>query len=268
MALAALFLLSAAARADETLDRELCAAIAKGAADDVRAVLAKGGNAGGTCVKPQIPGVPDSMLKTALFASYNAIDKRQAADIVETLIDAGADVNVKDVKGNPSLFRDMDVATAKVLLAHGADVNARDRVEGKVALDELPSALNVSGYTERTSAGIARLLIDHGADVNARDNAGLTPIYYAVDGCDVMLVSVLIAHGAKVDVAYKAGVDPSIGEEEIFWHSMDTVDEHLVESGRILTLLDVLKFTVSPCQKTQRRKIENILHTHGVGRKK
>ena len=58
---------------------------------------------------------------------------------------------------------------AHVLLAHGADVNARDESE------ETP--MHSAAYYN--SLEVAQVLLAHGADVNARTNIGNTPVAWA-----------------------------------------------------------------------------------------
>jgi ankyrin repeat protein len=85
--------------------------------------------------------------------------------------------------------RQNDAASAKLLLAAGANVN-----------DTAPagtSALVVAVHSD--SANVAALLLDAGADVNA-DGAGYTALHAAVLRGNLGMVKALLAHGARPDV--------------------------------------------------------------------
>ena len=89
-------------------------------------------------------------------------------EIVQLLLDKGADVNAKKTDGVTALMvasRDGHQEVVKLLLDKGADVNAK-RTDGVTAL----MAVSASGYIE-----IAQSLLANGADVNAKDN-GVTAL--------------------------------------------------------------------------------------------
>jgi ankyrin repeat protein len=84
---------------------------------------------------------------------------------------------------------------AELILAHGADVNA------KVVLDYTP--LHHAASEDNTE--LTALLLAHGADVNARDNLGWTPLHIAHYKDESEL---LLAHGADVNAKDKEGKTP------------------------------------------------------------
>ena len=93
---------------------------------------------------------------------------------VKALLDAGADVNLASreaMKVTPlasaSAARQLEIA--RLLIAHGADVNAR------AASDFTP--LHESAASGKLD--FAQLLLEHGADVNAKTTDGKTPLDYA-----------------------------------------------------------------------------------------
>ena len=105
------------------------------------------------------------------------------AEMVQKLIEYGADVNAKDTKqktplhlaskanryfdiyfNNPDFF-----STHQLLLEHGADVDAR-------AVDHSTPLYHAS---RSQNPEVVCLLLDHGADVNARDKYSWTPLRHA-----------------------------------------------------------------------------------------
>lgn len=131
---------------------------------------------------------PDSPLLDAAAVGHSGIIRR--------LLDAGADVNL--VSGGWFTLEEtaLDAAAAEgyldvveLLLAHGADVRARDSV-GTTCVDVatgLSSHVRDSSQkawicTARRTPDIIRTLVRHGADVNARDQFGSTALHTAVWG--------------------------------------------------------------------------------------
>ena len=95
-------------------------------------------------------------------------------EIVDALLDAGADVNLasrESMKVAPlaSASAAGQYEIGKKLIAHGANVNTR------ASNDFTP--LHESAASGRLE--FATLLLDHGADVNAKTTDGKTPLDYA-----------------------------------------------------------------------------------------
>ena len=95
---------------------------------------------------------------------------------VKALLDAGADVNLpsrESMKVTPlaSAAAAKQTELARVLIAHGANVNARGAT-GHVPLHEAAA----NGTVE-----LVKLLIDSGADVNAKTDDGKTPLDFAIE---------------------------------------------------------------------------------------
>ena len=89
-------------------------------------------------------------------------------EIVELLIDTGANVNAWSKYGTPLHYAASGgyKEIVELLIAKGADVNVKD-VRGETALQKAASG----GHK-----GIAELLIANGAKVNAKDELGETPL--------------------------------------------------------------------------------------------
>ncbi|MHC4752085.1 MAG: ankyrin repeat domain-containing protein [Planctomycetota bacterium] len=122
-----------------------------------------------------------------------AVDKNNTA-IAEYLIDHGANVNYPKDWGplHEAPYVNNNIEMVKLLIAKGADINAGPW-----------PALDVSIWKGRKD--IFDLLIQRGADVNAKDKRGQTPLYWAVDHDDFDSLKSLIAHGAKVDTKFWDG---------------------------------------------------------------
>jgi hypothetical protein len=84
-----------------------------------------------------------------------------------------------------------DKEAAEMLLAHGADVDAKNQ-NGETPLNE-------TALSEKGGAAVAELLLDHGADVNAKGGRGCTPLWDAAYGQKELLAELLVAHGADVN---------------------------------------------------------------------
>jgi ankyrin repeat protein len=154
----------------------------------------------------------------------------RSPELVQRFIDLGADVNTRafGADGLTPLHQAVaigEIRTARLLIAHGADVNATGvngtpldvamgRPGGLAAaqlLLESGARLHRSSYgtTElhlaalAGSADIVRLLIEHGADVQARNDYQHTALYYAA------------RHGRRrvAELLLKSGADPQDGAE-------------------------------------------------------
>jgi ankyrin repeat protein len=91
------------------------------------------------------------------------------AAVIRKLLDAGADPNAADAMGETALMtatRSGNVDSLKALLQHGATVNTQDSVNQQTALM----------WAVRSNAPAAvQLLIEYGAEINARTRIGKAP---------------------------------------------------------------------------------------------
>ncbi|MBQ4875143.1 MAG: ankyrin repeat domain-containing protein [Rickettsiaceae bacterium H1] len=133
---------------------------------------------------------PDDNDRTALMLA--ALNGHK--EIVELLLQHGADFDAKDKEGKTALMlsllrRNMDIA--KLLLQHGANVDAKDK-EGKTAL--IVAAKN--GNME-----VVKLLLQHGANVvNVKDNEGKTALALGINFVEItaeLLVRICITEGTN-----------------------------------------------------------------------
>jgi ankyrin repeat protein len=119
-------------------------------------------------------------------------------DIAEFLLAHGADVNAKNNDGWTPLYIAANYGQgdiAGLLLAGNADVNAKDE-DGR-------APLYIAVYEGHKD--MAELLLTHGADVNVRKNDGLTPLHVAAYQGHKDVAELLLAHGADVNARSKAG---------------------------------------------------------------
>ncbi|XP_031640193.1 melanization protease 1-like [Contarinia nasturtii] len=114
-------------------------------------------------------------------------------NIIQDLIDDGADVNIANEDGNIPLHiaASNDLPTVvELLLRNGASVNAVN----KLGYTPLYVAA-VNGYEK-----IVELLIHNGASVNFVDKEGYSPLFSVISGGDDKMVELLAYNGASVNV--------------------------------------------------------------------
>ncbi|HEX5162512.1 MAG TPA: DUF6438 domain-containing protein [Steroidobacteraceae bacterium] len=111
------------------------------------------------------------------------------ARVVELLIDAGADPNIRNNEGKTPLFNSNHEGVTTALLKRGADPHARDK-SGRTAL------------FDRYFMKEKRPLIAAGTDVNARDQWGQTALFYQ-DGAEA--IKLLLDAGADPNAADSKG---------------------------------------------------------------
>ena len=132
--------------------------------------------------------------RTALML---ASEKRQV-DAIHVPLKAGSDTNIADVRGYTCLMRAVNGDYSKELLEtiidHGADVNATDK-DNCTAL--------MLACTNR-HVGAIHVLLKAGSDTNIADVRGYTCLMNAVDGdCSEEMLETLIDHGAGVNATDK-----------------------------------------------------------------
>jgi len=180
---------------------------------------------------------------------------------VKTLIDDGTDVNVKDEFG-VSLLHWAAAAdspeVAEFLIAKGADVNAKSRLDANAKSRPYDRAPLMGAHT----LPVIELLISKGADVNAQQADGWTKLHVASINGDKDTVEFLIRNGADANIKINAGIPP-------LWYAVcmgrHDVIEPLIAGGADINFRAGNGRT--PLSEARRRKhadIVDILLKHGA----
>lgn len=121
------------------------------------------------------------------------------ADIVRSLVEAGAEINLSAGQGSTPLLQAVtrnDADAVAFLIEHGAAVNV----------------CNVASVTPlmsvEQSPGVMSLLIDAGADVGAVTADGLTPLHYVARKNDTDMAFLLLEAGADINARDASGTSP------------------------------------------------------------
>jgi ankyrin repeat protein len=187
-----------------------------------------------------------------------------AMDAVGALADAKADLNLADPDGITPLMMatvngHYDVAAE--LVRKGANVNAVDR-SGRSALffavdmhtlEWLFSRPNPQPSGEMDSVDLTKLLLESGADPNARLTArgfilhhnasgnanligGSTPLMKAATTSDVVLMRMLIEHGADPNIATQNHTTPLMATAGLNWADISSLgsENETIEAMKLL----------------------------------
>jgi ankyrin repeat protein len=120
------------------------------------------------------------------------------SDIVTLLLDAGADIEADEINcygGKPLHWAsEHEPATVKVLLARGADVNARNIKPDSDFFGVTPLIMNATQTNDCSE--VTELLLQAGADLHAVDGQGKTALDHARERGLKRITAVLTAAGA------------------------------------------------------------------------
>lgn len=127
-----------------------------------------------------------------LFLKHNNPNK----DVLLTLIDNGANINVVDANGLPAIWYARDADVIDSLVKHGADVSFKDKNGTSIIMHAVDVLV---------PASVIQKLLDNKADPNIQDNKGGTALMHAVDRKSTDSVTTLLTSGALVDLVNKDG---------------------------------------------------------------
>ena len=132
---------------------------------------------------------------------WQALDYARTGETVPLgrMLDHGLPVNLADASDNSLLMLacyHQNLETARMLLAHGADVDRRNRR----AQTPLGGAA-FKGYED-----IVALLLARGADIDADNGLGMTPLMFAAMFGRTRVLAQLQAHGASLKRRNRLGI--------------------------------------------------------------
>ncbi|BDU22905.1 ankyrin repeat domain-containing protein [Dyella sp. GSA-30] len=127
----------------------------------------------------------------ALFQNFNAA-------MLSLLLAHGADINARDADGRTLLHTIRDPEGVAVLVGEGADIDARD------LLGRTPLIEQAANYEDSVD-GVALALLDLGADPNASDQDGDTAMAFARSASNDDLIQRLRRAGAEDPPAFILG---------------------------------------------------------------
>jgi ankyrin repeat protein len=144
-----------------------------------------------------------------LFAKGGNSIRSDEVGVTRLLVEHGADINAQDKDKTTPLHLALycgNLEIVRVLLGCGANSNAKN------ALGLTPLHMVSHGsvrFDDRCYlASVAELLLKHGADINARDKDNATPLHLASYCDDLEIVRVLLDRGANVNAKNALGLTP------------------------------------------------------------
>jgi len=183
-------------------------------------------------------------IENALLEAFSSSPAETPAKMVAFLVENGADLDAKyegggSKKGMTPLIlaaKRGDLASAKILIDHGADVNAR-RSEG------WQTALMLTGGYRDDYKAIVNALLDKGADIDTRDSGGRTALIqtcYTSSSIPLENAAFLLERGADIDAQDIQGMTALMVATD---RRNDAIVEMLLEHGADVALRDSEGYT-------------------------
>jgi len=142
-------------------------------------------------------------------------------ELMESLIDHGASVDIQNFEGESSLFLASQrglYSKVQFLVENGADVN----------IVNLEGASPLHAAAARGEKRIIKLLVKYGAHLNAVDDEGDSPLHWAVREGEHKAASLLVKLGADIHLCNEDGETPK--DLALCWDDADMARE-LIMSG-------------------------------------
>jgi ankyrin repeat protein len=214
--------------------------------------------------EPRMQARPAGGFTPLLFAA-----RRGCAECASILVKAGADVNLTDPEGvTPLLLATLNLNfdTAAILVRHGADLDkwdlwGRSPIYAAVDMQTVPTGGRADrpSLDRTTAVELIAMLLEAGANPNLQlklfppyrslrddrgaDNlltVGATPLLRAAKAGDIATMKLLIAHGARVDLATAAGITPLMAAAGNGSAGLDTRGRYKTEAQAIEALETLL----------------------------
>ncbi|CAL1535230.1 unnamed protein product [Lymnaea stagnalis] len=133
-----------------------------------------------------------------------AVEKGQL-DIINILLDIGADVNQKEYSDSP-LAHTTDPDVMLTLIKKGANVNS--------SIGDTRQSPLIRVSQKKNAKFALTILLDAGANVNHCDEEGKSALHFAAKWGDVDNVKIVIDYGADINITSASGLDTSHGSIE------------------------------------------------------